>query len=73
MNQVKKLIAAGIVVQDGLEYRLRSPNLFRTLREMKKDLNRILEDIEDVAKEIDARLGLKRRRVPKKSYGYHFE
>lgn len=72
LNQVKKLIAGGLVIQDGMQYRLRSPNLFRTLREMKKDINRIFEDVEDVVKEIDAGLGLKRRHIPKKTEEYHF-
>ncbi len=64
LNHLKKLIAAGLVVQDANTYRLRAGNLYRTIREVRRDLDRVLEDIEDVSREIDVSLGLKRRHQP---------
>lgn len=58
LNHMKKFITAGLASQEGLEYWLRSPRLQRTIRELRKDLNRIFEDIEEITGEIDSEIGL---------------
>ncbi|MFH1721866.1 MAG: ArsR family transcriptional regulator [Candidatus Altiarchaeota archaeon] len=60
LNHLKKLINAGLITQNGNEYQLRSQNLYRTVREMKRDVKRSFEDVERIAKEIDISMGLKR-------------
>lgn len=67
LNQLDKLISAGFVIRDKTEYRLRSPNLTRTLREITKDMLRTIKDMEDIAGSIDDDLGLKKRRLKNKS------
>ena len=67
LNHVKKLMTAGLVEQDGMEYHLRSGNLQRTLREMRRDIIRIFNDIDLAARDIDAGVGLKRGKIDRKT------
>ena len=55
------MIKAGLVVKEGNAYYIRCSSLYATVAEMHRDVDQIFEDIESVAKEIDDRIGIKRR------------
>jgi len=57
IKHLTKLMDAGLVVRDKTEYRLRSLNLKRTVREITKDLIRTLKDMDSVIDDIDAEMG----------------
>jgi len=54
VNHLNKLISAGLVVRHGTRYELREGSLHNTIREMHRDMERMLEDMEEIAKAIDA-------------------
>ncbi|MEM4240315.1 MAG: helix-turn-helix domain-containing protein [Candidatus Woesearchaeota archaeon] len=58
IRHLKKLTNAGMVVHEGRRYSLRDDNLARLMEELKKDINRSLDDLHTVAQEIDAQLGM---------------
>ncbi len=53
VNHLNKLISAGLVVRRGTRYELREGSLHNTIREMHRDMERMLDDMEEIAKEID--------------------
>jgi predicted transcriptional regulator len=57
LNHLKRMMAAGLVVRDGNRYLLRCSSLYRTMNEIHRDIDRMFEDIEGIAREIDARMG----------------
>jgi len=57
---VQKLVSMGILKKTGRGYTLRAGNFERTIEEIKKDVERIFEDLLRVAKDLDALLGLPR-------------
>ena len=58
VHHINKLKDAGIVVHEGSRYFLRVDKLATLIQEIRKDLMRTCEDLESIAKEIDAELGL---------------
>ena len=58
IHHINKLMESGIVVHEGNRYTLRVENLKSLIDEVEKDIKRACEDLKEVAKEIDARLGL---------------
>jgi predicted transcriptional regulator len=58
IHHLNKLISSGMVVVQDNKYSLRSKNLETTLKKMKADFLSAYEEIEDVAKDIDKKLGL---------------
>ena len=58
IHHINKLIESGIVVHEGNKYTLRVENLRALIEEVEKDIKRACEDLKEVAKEIDERLGL---------------
>jgi DNA-binding MarR family transcriptional regulator len=58
---LNKLIKSGFVRKIGNTYELRMNNLEDTIEEIKKDAVRILENIKEIAKEIDESMGLMKR------------
>ncbi len=58
IHHLTKLIAAGIVVVNDNKYSLRAKNLESTLKKMKADFLSAYEEVEEVAKEIDKKIGL---------------
>lgn len=58
---LKKLMRAGLVVKFGSTYELRMESLLSTIEEIKKEVNLTLADIQQVAKDIDDRVGLEHR------------
>ena len=58
IHHLSKLIAAGIVVSEDNKYILREKNLESTLKLMKQDMVQAFDEIEEMGKEIDKKLGL---------------
>ena len=58
IHHINKLIEAGLVVHEGNKYILRVDNLKSLVDEVERDIKRACEDLKEVAKEIDSRLGL---------------
>lgn len=57
---VQKLVSMGVLRRSGRGYTLRASNLERTVEEIKRDVDRLFEDILRVARELDELLGLPR-------------
>jgi predicted transcriptional regulator len=53
VNHLNKLINSGLVVRHGTRYELREQTLRNTLLEMHRDMERMLQDMEAIAEEID--------------------
>lgn len=58
IHHINKLIESGLVIHEGNTYILRVENLRALIEEVEKDIKRACEDLKEVAKEIDERLGL---------------
>mgnify|MGYP001593679971 CR=1 FL=1 len=58
VHHINKLIEAGLVVHECNKYILRVDNLKSLVDEVERDIKRACEDLKEVAKEIDSRLGL---------------
>ncbi|MBS3105743.1 winged helix-turn-helix transcriptional regulator [Candidatus Woesearchaeota archaeon] len=58
IHHINKLMESGLVVHEGNKYTLRVENLKALIEEVEKDIKRACEDLKEVAKEIDSRLGL---------------
>ncbi len=58
VHHISKLIEAGIVISEGNKYFLRVDNLEYLIDELKKDADRIYDDLKAVAKDVDRTLGL---------------
>ena len=58
IHHVNKLMESGIVIHEGNRYILRVENLQSLIDEVEKDIKRACDDLREVAKEIDNRLGL---------------
>ena len=57
VHHLNKLMQAGIVISDGYRYTLRMDNLQLLIEELKRDVERSIEDLRDVARDIDNSLG----------------
>ena len=58
VHHLNKLAQSGIVIRRGGQYELRGKSLQRTVKEIKRDIDRIFENIEQVATSIDKNLKL---------------
>ena len=58
VHHINKLMESGLVIHEGNTYILRVENLKSLIEEVEKDIKRACEDLKEVAKEIDNRLGL---------------
>ena len=58
IHHINKLMESGLVIHEGNRYTLRVENLKSLIEEVEKDIRRACEDLKEVAKEIDNRLGL---------------
>lgn len=58
IHHINKLMESGIVIHEGNRYTLRVENLKSLIDEVEKDIKRACDDLKEVAKEIDERLGL---------------
>ena len=61
IHHLHKLQESGLVITYDNTYVLRVDNLESLLFELKKDLMRVFEDLEDIAKDLDDELGLIKR------------
>lgn len=57
VHHLIKLMDAGLVIKEKEGYLLRENNLERLVRDMQRDVNAIFAELEEVAKEIDKKLG----------------
>ncbi len=58
IHHINKLMESGIVIHEGNRYTLRVENLKSLIEEVEKDIKRACDDLKEIAKEIDERLGL---------------
>jgi len=58
IHHINKLIDSGIVLHEGNRYLLRVDSLKQLIQELKEDLQRNLNDLEEIAVELDGKLGL---------------
>ena len=58
IHHINKLMESGLVIHKGNRYILRVENLKSLIEEVEKDIKRACDDLKEVAKEIDERLGL---------------
>ncbi len=67
IHHLHKLIESGLVVHNDNMYLLRVDNLENIVLELKKDIMRAFEDLQDIAKDLDEELGLIKRSKVKTS------
>ena len=58
IHHINRLMESGLVIHEGNQYNLRVENLKSLIDEVEKDLKRACDDLKEVAKEIDGRLGI---------------
>lgn len=58
VHHINKLLESGLVMHEGNRYTLRVDNLKSLIDELERDIRRTCEDLKEIAKEIDNRLGL---------------
>ena len=57
VHHLHKLIDSGIVIRSKEGYLLRESNLARIVKDIRRDMDSMMEEIEEVAKDIDDKLG----------------
>ncbi len=57
---IQKLVHMGVLRRTGRGYTLRASNFERTIEEIRRDVERIFEDLLRIARELDEMLGLPR-------------
>ncbi|MCX8147080.1 MAG: ArsR family transcriptional regulator [Candidatus Woesearchaeota archaeon] len=58
VHHLHRLIEAGLVVYESGKFMLRAGNLETVVEEVQKDINRTLDDLRQIAAEIDKRMGI---------------
>ena len=58
VHHINRLLESGLVVHDGNKYMLRVENLKSLIEEVEKDIKRACDDLKEIAKEVDSKLGL---------------
>lgn len=53
VHHLNKLLRAGLIIRSGRRYVLRERNLEATIEEMKKDIERLFDELERIASQID--------------------
>ncbi len=61
VHHLNKLIKSGLVIHHEGHYKLRGRNLKTTIEEIKRDLNRIFENLQKIAESVDNELGFPSR------------
>lgn len=61
VHHLNKLIKSGLVIHHEGAYKLRERTLERTIEEIERDVNRIFENLRDVAESVDETLGFPSR------------
>lgn len=57
LHHLEKLVEAGLVLKEKDGYIMRESTLARVVKQMQHDVNQIFSEIEEVAKEIDNKMG----------------
>lgn len=57
VHHLIKLMDAGLIVREKEGYLLREDNLRKVIEEMKRDVVKVFQELDEVAKDIDERLG----------------
>ncbi|WP_094227953.1 winged helix-turn-helix transcriptional regulator [Methanolobus psychrotolerans] len=60
-HHIRNLISAGLIYRQKRALFLRGGSLKAAVREMRKDSERIFQELEEIAEEIDEQMGLKNR------------
>jgi predicted transcriptional regulator len=60
-HHVRQLVDAGFLYRDKKRICLRGGSLKRAVREMRRDTDRMFEDLERIAETVDRRIGLRNR------------
>jgi predicted transcriptional regulator len=58
VHHLHKLMDSGIIINQDNRYLLRVGNLEAVVEELQKDVNRTINDLKQIAKEIDSELGM---------------
>lgn len=61
INHLNRLMKAGLIVRTGTRYCIRSQSTYYMIKEMEREVQRVFEDLEEMASEIDNMMGLRRR------------
>ncbi len=61
VHHLNKLIKSGLVIHHEGQYKLRGRNFKTTIEEIKRDLSRIFENLQNVAETVDTALGFPSR------------
>lgn len=59
-HHIRNLIDSGILIREKNRIFLRRKTLLSTINEIRKDIDRVLTDVEEIANDIDDKLGLNR-------------
>lgn len=59
INHLNNLITAGLIVREGRFYIPRSKSVLRTIREVEEDIDRIFRRMEEHARRVDRKFGIK--------------
>ena len=59
INHLNRLQKSGLVVKEGRFYASRSSSMLRTIREIEEDIDRIFSRMEETARRIDKKFGIK--------------
>lgn len=62
IHHLNKLMESGLVISYNNKYFLRTENFESLVNELKKDMQRIFEDLKEMAEELDENLGLIKRK-----------
>ena len=57
INHLNNLMKSGLVVKDGRFYYSRSQSIYRTIKEIEEDIDRVFQRMEETAKRIDRKFG----------------
>ncbi len=69
VHHLTNLIASGLVLVEGTKYILRANNLEDLIREIKKDSERVFDNLTNIAKELDEELGLEKEYRGREMFG----
>ncbi len=58
INHLNRLQRAGLVVRQGRLYSSRSKSIFRTIKEIEEDIDRVFRHMEETARRIDKKFGI---------------
>lgn len=63
VHHLTRITRAGLVIKKGREYHLRRYNLELTINEVRHDFDRMIRELQGIARELDADFGFEKRRT----------